>query len=60
MAPPPFPPFTAETTAQKAHLAEDAWNSRDPGRGALAFHRTPGLLPDGHPGLTYLGLQETP
>ena len=23
---PPFPPFTAETAAQKARMAEDAWN----------------------------------
>ena len=29
---PPFPPFTAETAAQKVRLAEDAWNSRDPTR----------------------------
>ncbi len=34
---PPFPPFTAETAAQKARLAEDAWNSRDPERVALAY-----------------------
>jgi nuclear transport factor 2 (NTF2) superfamily protein len=27
---PPLPPFTTETAAQKARLAEDAWNSRDP------------------------------
>ena len=30
MSRPPFPPFTAETAAQKVRLAEDAWNSRDP------------------------------
>ena len=29
---PPLPPFSAETAAQKARLAEDAWNSRDPDR----------------------------
>ena len=29
---PPFPPFTAETAAQKVRMAEDAWNSRDPAR----------------------------
>ena len=29
---PPLPPFTAESAAQKARLAEDAWNSRDPDR----------------------------
>ena len=34
---PPLPPFTAETAAQKARLAEDAWNSRDPQRVALAY-----------------------
>jgi nuclear transport factor 2 (NTF2) superfamily protein len=34
---PPLPPFTAETAAKKARLAEDAWNSRDPDRVALAY-----------------------
>src|SRR6185437_86231 len=34
---PPLPPFTAETAAQKARGAEDAWNSRDPARVALAY-----------------------
>jgi nuclear transport factor 2 (NTF2) superfamily protein len=34
---PPLPPFTAETAAQKARMAEDAWNSREPGRVALAY-----------------------
>ena len=34
---PPLPPFTAETAAQKARLAEDAWNSRDPARVVLAY-----------------------
>jgi nuclear transport factor 2 (NTF2) superfamily protein len=29
---PPLPPFTAETATQKVRMAEDAWNSRDPGR----------------------------
>ena len=37
---PPLPPFTAETAAQKARLAEDAWNSRDPARVALAYTET--------------------
>jgi uncharacterized protein len=37
MSRPPLPPFNAETTAQKARMAEDAWNSRDPGRVALAY-----------------------
>jgi len=31
------PPFDAETAAQKARLAEDAWNSRDPERVAQAY-----------------------
>ena len=31
-AKPPLPPFTAGTAAQKARMAEDAWNSRDPDR----------------------------
>jgi nuclear transport factor 2 (NTF2) superfamily protein len=34
---PPLPPFTTETAAQKARLAEDAWNTRDPERVALAY-----------------------
>ena len=34
---PPLPPFNAETAAQKVRLAEDAWNSRDPVRVALAY-----------------------
>ncbi|WEK46915.1 MAG: nuclear transport factor 2 family protein [Candidatus Andeanibacterium colombiense] len=37
MARPPFPPFTTETAAQKARMAEDAWNSRDPERVSLAY-----------------------
>lgn len=37
MSRPPLPPFTDETAAQKARLAEDAWNSRDPARVALAY-----------------------
>ena len=37
---PPFPPFNAETAAQKVRMAEDAWNSRDPGLVSLAY--TPG------------------
>ena len=37
MSRPPLPPFTAETAAEKARLAEDAWNSRDPARVALAY-----------------------
>ncbi len=34
---PPLPPFTEETAAQKARMAEDAWNSRDPEKIALAY-----------------------
>jgi len=34
---PPLPPFTHESAAQKVRLAEDAWNSRDPDRVALAY-----------------------
>ncbi len=36
MSRPPLPPFTEETATHKARLAEDAWNSRDPARVALA------------------------
>ena len=34
---PPLPPFTRETAMQKVRLAEDAWNSREPQRIALAY-----------------------
>jgi nuclear transport factor 2 (NTF2) superfamily protein len=34
---PPFPPFTRDTAQQKVRLAEDAWNTRDPARVALAY-----------------------
>ena len=34
---PPFPPFTKQTAAQKVQAAEDAWNTRDPGKVALAY-----------------------
>ncbi len=34
---PPLPPFTAETAAQKARMAEDAWNTRDPERVILVY-----------------------
>jgi nuclear transport factor 2 (NTF2) superfamily protein len=33
----PLPPFNAETAAQKVRLAEDAWNSRNPGKVSLAY-----------------------
>jgi uncharacterized protein len=36
---PPYPPFTLETARQKVQAAEDAWNTRDPGRIALAYTR---------------------
>ena len=40
---PPLPPFTTvEAAAQKVRLAEDAWNTRDPERVALAY------TPDSH------------
>ncbi|GHF63949.1 hypothetical protein GCM10018790_47350 [Kitasatospora xanthocidica] len=34
---PPLPPFTEETARQKVRAAEDAWNTRDPRRVALAY-----------------------
>jgi nuclear transport factor 2 (NTF2) superfamily protein len=34
---PPLPPFTKETAIQKVRLAEDAWNTRDPQKVALAY-----------------------
>ena len=34
---PPLPPFTRESAIQKTRLAEDAWNTRDPERVALAY-----------------------
>jgi uncharacterized protein len=37
MSRPPFPPFTVETATQKVRMAEDAWNSRDAARVALAY-----------------------
>ncbi len=37
MSRPPFPPFSQETAAQKARMGEDAWNTRDPGKVALAY-----------------------
>lgn len=37
MSRPPLPPFTHETALQKVRAAEDGWNSRDPGRVALAY-----------------------
>ena len=37
MSRPPLPPFNSETATQKARLAEDAWNSRDPARVVSAY-----------------------
>ena len=37
MSRPPLPPFNGETAAQKARVAEDAWNSRDPAKVSLAY-----------------------
>jgi nuclear transport factor 2 (NTF2) superfamily protein len=39
---PPLPPFTDATAIEKVRLAEDAWNSRDPAKVALAY------TPDSH------------
>ncbi|MFJ6563152.1 DUF1348 family protein [Streptomyces sp. NPDC091412] len=36
-AKPPVPPFTRESAIEKVRLAEDAWNTRDPERVALAY-----------------------
>ena len=34
---PPFPSFTLETAIQKARMAENAWNGRDPQAVAMAY-----------------------
>jgi nuclear transport factor 2 (NTF2) superfamily protein len=34
---PPLPPFTLDTAIEKARKAEDAWNTRDPEKIALAY-----------------------
>src|SRR5258708_14280416 len=34
---PPLSPLTRESAIQKVRLAEDGWNTRDPGRVALAY-----------------------
>ncbi len=34
---PPLPPFTEASAIEKVRLAEDAWNSRDPAKVALAY-----------------------
>ncbi|MBZ9774051.1 DUF1348 family protein [Mesorhizobium sp. CO1-1-8] len=37
MYPSPLPPFTEQTATKKVRSAEDSWNTRDPGRIALAY-----------------------
>jgi hypothetical protein len=37
MSRPPLPPFDHASATQKVRMAEDAWNSRDPARVALAY-----------------------
>jgi uncharacterized protein len=34
---PPLPPFELESAVTKVRMAEDAWNTRDPGRVSLAY-----------------------
>lgn len=34
---PPIPPFTRQTAELKVRMAEDVWNTRDPGRVARAY-----------------------
>jgi nuclear transport factor 2 (NTF2) superfamily protein len=34
---PPLPPFTRDTALQKVQAAEDAWNTREPERVAMAY-----------------------
>jgi uncharacterized protein len=34
---PPVPPFNEETARRKVQAAEDAWNTRDPDRVAMAY-----------------------
>ncbi|GAB4288401.1 MAG: nuclear transport factor 2 family protein [Methylophaga sp.] len=34
---PPLPPFTEETARQKVRMAENAWNTKDPDKVALAY-----------------------
>jgi nuclear transport factor 2 (NTF2) superfamily protein len=41
----PLPPFTRETAAQKARMAEDAWNSCDPDRVSIGEDRVLHLNP---------------
>lgn len=39
MVRPPLPPFAPESAVTKVRMAEDAWNTRDPGRVVLAYSR---------------------
>ena len=52
MSRPPFPPFTAETAAQKVRMAEDGWNSRNPSAVSLGLYGGQPLEKPGriHPG----------
>jgi nuclear transport factor 2 (NTF2) superfamily protein len=34
---PPLPPFTMKTAVQKVRMAENAWNTHDPGKVSLAY-----------------------
>ena len=34
---PPLPPFDRESATKKVRMAEDGWNSRDPGKVSLAY-----------------------
>lgn len=34
---PPFPPFSLETASEKVRRAQDAWNTKDPEKVALAY-----------------------
>ena len=52
---PPLPPFTAESAAQKARLAEDAWNTRDPAKVALGY--TLDSRPRGHRGISHAQME---
>ncbi|QXP53084.1 nuclear transport factor 2 family protein [Cellulophaga sp. HaHa_2_1] len=35
----PLPPFNEETAQEKVQLAEDAWNSKDPSKVAMAYSK---------------------
>ena len=37
MTRPPLPPFNTKTAAEKVRMAENAWNTRDPQKVALAY-----------------------